>query len=261
MKKIYALLNFIVVLAVIFWNYWSNTGKFNGRSVGDVSNELTNLFTPASYAFSIWGIIFLGLIILSANHLILAFKNRDDNNTILQIGPWLTIANLGNGAWIYFWLTEQIGISVLVMLVILFSLIQVILRTNMQRWNAPIKVVTLVWWPICLYSGWIAVATIANVSAYLASENWSAVFTEVQWTLIMICVATLLNLLLIYTRNMREFAAVGVWSLIAIAVRHWDSIEIIQYTAAIGAAILLIAILIHGYKNRKQNAIYQKVTN
>ena len=253
MKKIYAVSNFLIVLAVIFWNYWSNTGIINGKTVGEVSDDYANLFTPAGYAFSIWGIIFLGLLVLTVYQLFLAFKEREYSDTILQIGPWLSIANLANAAWLWFWLTDQTGISVLIMLVILVALILVILRTNMERWDAPLKVIALVWWPICLYSGWIAVATIANISAWLAKMEWSAIFSEVQWTLIMISVAGILNLIMIYTRNMREFAAVGVWALIAISVRHWAEIPMIQWTALIWALVVSIAIMAHAYKNRETN--------
>lgn len=253
MKKVYAVINFVIVLAVVFWNYYSNTGNINGATVGEISEKYSNLFTPAGYAFAIWGVIFVGLILLTGNQLYIAFKNRDHSESILQIGPWLSIANIGNAAWLWFWLNEEVGMSVLVMLVILLSLIQIIIRTNMERWDAPIKVIAFVWWPICLYSGWIAVATIANIAAYLAKEDWSAVFTEIQWTVIMISVAGILNLLLIYFRNMREFASVGVWALVAIAVRHWDAIPLLQWTSIIWSLILLLAIMYHGYINRSTN--------
>ena len=125
----------------------------------------------------------------------------------------------------------------------------------MERWDAPRPVIFWIWWPICLYSGWIAVATIANISAYLAKLEWSFMFSEVTWTVIMIIVATALNLFMISTRNMREFAGVGVWALVAISVRHWGSVEALQWTALIGAIILLGAITAHGYKNRETSPL------
>ncbi len=250
MKKFYALLNTLVVIAVIFWNYWSNTGVINGSTVGEVSDRYLNLFTPAGYAFAIWGLIYLGLLVLVVDQLRLAFRGGDQGDTILRIGPWLSIANVGNAVWLWFWLTEQPGFSVLMMGVILFSLVQVILRLNMERRDAPLAVIVPVWWPIGLYCGWIAVATIANVSAWLASIQWSAVFTEVQWTVIMISVAGLLNLVLIFTRNMREFASVGVWAIAAIAVRHWDVMPVLQWTSVAWAVVLALAIVFHAYRNR-----------
>ncbi len=252
MKKTYALINTVVVLAVIYWNYWSNTGAINGNTVGGLSDKYANLFTPAGYAFAIWGLIFLGLLVLVGSQLRMAFGGGAHSETILQIGPWLTVANLGNATWLWVWLHEYTGLSVLVMLVVLFSLIQIILRLNMERWDAPGSLIATVWWPICLYSGWIAVATIANISAWLASIHWVAVFTEVQWTVIMISVAGLLNLLMIWTRNMREFASVGVWALVAIALRHWGEIPVLQWTSVLWAMVLGVAIMAHAYKNRHE---------
>lgn len=253
MKKFYAILNTLVILAVIFWNYWSNTGNIGGKTVGELSDEYANLFTPAGYAFAIWGIIFLALIVFGINQLRLAFTNAEHSETILQVGPWLTIANLGNAAWLWFWLNEQTGVSVLVMLVILFSLIQIIVRTNMERWDAPASVIAFVWWPICGYSGWIAVATIANIAAYLAKIGWVAIFSEQVWAIIMVSVAGILNLIMLYTRSMREFAAIGVWAITAIAVRHWGQIPVLQWTCVFWGVTLFVAILVHGHINRDTN--------
>jgi uncharacterized membrane protein len=49
---------------------------------------------------------------------------------------------------------------------------------------------------------------------------------------------------------MREFAAMGVWALVAISVRHWDSVPVLQWTALIGALVLFLAISVHGFLNR-----------
>ncbi|KYG81240.1 hypothetical protein AWW67_07740 [Roseivirga seohaensis] len=260
MKKTYAILNTLVIFAVIFWNYWSNTAGINGNTVGGLSAEYVNLFTPAGYAFSIWGIIFIGLIVLGIHQIKLAFTNSDYCDSILKIGPWLIIANFGNAAWLWFWLNEQTGISVMVMFLILFSLVQIILRLNMERWDAPLKVIAWVWWPICAYSGWIAVATIANIAAYLAKIGWEAVFGELTWTLIMISVAGLLNLFMVYTRNMREFAVVDIWAITAIAVRHWGEMPSIQWTAVFWIVVLTIAVSAHAYKNHETNPFRKLVS-
>ncbi len=258
MKKAYAVLNTLVVVAVIYWNYWSNSGGIGGKTVGELSNEYANLFTPAGYAFTIWGIIFIGLIVFCVNQLLLAFKGGENSESILQTGPWLILANVGNGAWLWFWLNEQTGVSVLVMTFILFSLIQVIRRLNMERWDAPSSVITKVWWPICAYSGWIAVATIANVAAWLAKLNWSGGLTEMQWTVVMISVAGILNLVMVYTRSMREFALVGIWALLAIAARHWGEIALLQWLSVFWATVLVVAVFSHGIKNRDTNPLYLK---
>lgn len=73
-----------------------------------------------------------------------------------------------------------------------------------------------------------------------------------MWTVMMIVVAVVVNLAMIYLRNLRAFAAIGIWALIGIAVKHWDSVPTLQWTAMIGAGILLGAIFISILKNRKK---------
>ncbi|UZD21008.1 hypothetical protein PBT90_15660 [Algoriphagus halophytocola] len=248
--KIYSILNLIVLMAVIFWNYWVNTQGLNGNTVSSLSSEYENLFTPAGYAFSIWGLIFIALFAQAIFFISRAFSSSRDSDFLSQIGPYLIMANIGNGLWLYMWLMEYTGISVIVMLGILSSLVIVILNTNMERWHAPRPIIFWLWWPIALYSGWIAVATIANISAYLVKNNWGNSETEVTWTVIMITIAVLLNLFMIFTRNLREFACVGIWALVAIAVRHWGSLPVVQWTALGGAVVLFVATSYHGYKNR-----------
>jgi hypothetical protein len=259
MKKIYAVLNSLLIAFVIFWNYWVNTGNLNGKTVGGLSAEYANLFTPAGYAFAIWGIIFIGLIVLAINQLWMAFGGKDDRGSIIKMGPWLLLTNLGNVAWLWFWLQEQTGMSVTVMLIILASLSMIVIRLDLENWDAPMSVIIMEWWPITVYFGWISVATIANISAWLAKLEWSWLLSELQWTLVMISIAATLNIIMVLTRNMREFAAVGIWALLAIAVRHWDSIEIIQWTCIFWIAVLVVLNSVHGFKNRKSNPFYKMI--
>lgn len=250
-KKILAVVHFIVLFLLLFWNYCSNTGIINGKTVGSISDQYDNLFTPAGYAFAIWGIIYLGLIVLSIYMLITAFREDNSGSFILKAAPTLTLAHLGNGTWLWFWLQEEVAFSVFIMLFILTCLIATVLRLNMERWDAPTKFIALVWWPIDLYFGWICVATIANFSAYLGSIGWNGGLSEVTWTIIMISVATALGVFLIVTRCMREVGGVIIWALIAIAMRHSGEISSIVNSAYIGAALIGIVAAIHAFKHRK----------
>ncbi len=226
--------------------------------MGSLSAEYYNLFTPAGYAFAIWGIIFLSLLGFSGYQLFQAFSAKNDLEFLRNSGYWFLIANLANAGWVIAWLNEFTGLSVLLMFLIMFSLIKVILNTNMERWDAPLKIIAFSWWPICLYSGWIAVASIANVSAYLSKIGWTApFFGEEIWTVIIIAVAVFINIAIIWRRNMREFAAVGVWALIAIYFRHFGEIPLITYSALIGAVAIFSNIIYHGWMNKETNPMYK----
>jgi len=254
MKKTLAILNLLSVIFVIAVNYVSQALRLNDTTIGEISKKYDNLFTPADYAFAIWGIIFLGLFAYAIFQIRRAFFSKKESPFIEQTGYWFVLTNLLNAAWVLAFVYNYTGLSVLIMLGILFSLIKIILNTNMERWDAPIEVIAFVWWPICLYSGWIAVATIANVSAYLTKIGWDGFgLGDQDWTIMMITVATLLNIIMIWKRNMREFAIVGVWSLIAIFVRHHNSIDSLANMALTCSIVLFIIIAIHAYRNRTTN--------
>ncbi|WP_149274464.1 tryptophan-rich sensory protein [Pareuzebyella sediminis] len=252
------LFNLWSVILVISVNYISQSLRLNGTTIGEVSERYDNLFTPASYAFAIWGVIFLGLFLFSLFQLRRAYFSQKRTDFIVQIGYWFAIANTLNALWVFAFVYDYVALSVLIMLGILFSLIKIILNTNMERWDAPIEIIAFVWWPICLYSGWIAVATIANIAAYLTKLNWNgAPFSPETCTIALIVIATVINLVMIWKRNMREFAAVGVWALFAIFIRHREAYENIAQTALVCSSIILIAIMVHGYHNRKTNPVHK----
>ena len=254
MKKTLALLNSFSVLFVIGINYIAQAQRFNNTTVGELSKTYDNLFTPATYAFTIWILIFSGLIAYSIYQIRNAFFKPEKTAHIKQTGYWFFIANLLTGSWVLVFTYEHFGISVLIMLGIVFSLSKIVINTQMERWDAPIGIIAFVWWPICLYIGWISVATIANFSIYLTKINWEGFgISNITWTIIMVIVAVLLNLFMIAKRNMREFALVGAWALTAIYVRHNEDYNSIAYTALTGAIVLILAASIHAFLNRATN--------
>ena len=255
-----SIFNLLAALFAIGINYYSQVYTIHGNRVSDMSDEYNNLFTPAGYAFSIWGVIFLAILIFAVYQIYVTFVRKQTLDFISQTSGWFILANVGNGLWIIAWLSDYTWLSVVVMFVILFSLIKIIINTNMERWRAPAKTILFGWWPISIYAGWISVATIANIAAYFSKIGWDGGFlTPVAWTIVLIVVATLLNLVLIITRGMREFAVVGAWALIAIYVRHQLTYESIAITALAGAAIILFTTFANAYRNRKINPFYGKL--
>lgn len=250
MKKALSVVNAILLVLLIAWNYYSNTGAVNGETVGSLSDKYSSLLVPADYAFTIWGLIYTGLAASSAYFIFLAFKNRDENDVIKKAVPPLLVANMANALWLWFWLNEYLLFSVLTMSVILISLIVAIIRLNMERWDAPLKHMALVWWPIDLYSGWISVALSTNVASYLNNIGVVSFFSEELWTVLLIAMIVLLNLFMTFNRNMREFAAVGIWALVALSIRHWMEIPSLGLSAAAGALILGLASAYHAEKHK-----------
>ena len=232
MKKTYAVLNFLTALLVNIWNmYTANFGLF-GKKVGELSNVHDTLFTPANYAFSIWGVIFLALFGFSCFHLWRVFLSPKDDSFVGDIGPWFIISNILNCFWVWVWLSQWPLVSVFVILALLFSLVKIIRSIRIKINDAPVEVLAFVWWPLLLYTGWINVASIANISAYFTILEWNGGSSGPElWAIGALSLLTVINLFLLLRGHFRIFAFSGIWGLIGIAVKNWTSAPQVGYFA------------------------------
>ncbi len=242
--------NTITTVLMLLANYLSNTKTVSDVSVADISYKYNTLFAPAGYAFSIWGIIFL-FCLAFVFYQWKMLGSGQDTHFIKQAGLWFSISNMANILWLYCWLNEWLGFSVLVILFLLVSLIMLTIKLRLEIFDGGLRIIFFVWWPVAIYLGWMMVASIACIAAWLVSIGAPPlILGEVPWTIVMIVIATMLYGVLIYKRNLRETAAVGVWAFIAIAVRHWYNYQSIAIAALIAAGLLLIMISAHAYRNR-----------
>ena len=259
MKKTLQISNGIAFVSVVIINYISNTGIINNTTIGDVSDSYKSLFTPAGYTFAIWGVIYfllLGFVINQGRSL--WSKNLKEDGFVLKTGWWFVLSCLFNMTWIFAWIYQYTGLSCILILLLLFSLLKIVINNRMELDNEPIPVILFLWWPFVIYSGWVTVASIANIASYLTKINWNGFgISDTAWTLIFIGVAVCINFFMIWKRNMREFAMVGAWALIGIGVANKNSYDFITYTAFGGAVLLLVISAIHGFKNRKENPFYK----
>lgn len=253
MKKILPLANGIALMITIAINYLSNTGILNGNTMKTVSDKYFNYFTPAGYAFSIWGLIYLGLlgfVIYTGRSL---FKKDAEDPILSKIGWWFVLSCIANSLWVFAWLYDYTGVSVLIMIAILVCLLKIIINTRMELDYHPFKKYLFIFWPIAIYAGWISVALIADIAAWLTKLNWNGWgISDVTWAIMMICIAGLINIFMIRTRNLREYAVVGIWALIAISVSN-ESHKSIIYVCYAVSVIIFVFIGISAMKDRQRS--------
>ncbi len=255
MKRFLQIANLVVLLLTIWVNYHVNSGS-TGVSMKQVSDQYLNLLTPAGYAFSIWGVIYLMLLAFSIYQLSDWFNKKVNTDFVLDISGWFILANVANAAWVIVFTSGQVGLSVLIMGALFISLLKIVLNLNMERWDAPFVYILLIWWPISAYFGWINVALIANVSTWLTALGWSGwPLTPTAWAIIVLILAAIIFISMVWKRNMREYASVGVWGIVAIGVKNQHSNDVVAYTAFVIAVLVLINVMAHGYKNRAMGPI------
>jgi len=231
--------NVLAVLAVLVVNGLANALPLNGLTTGEISDRFSVYFVPAGYVFSIWGLIYVGLIGFAIYQLL---PSQRDNPRLRRIGYLFVLSSLANIAWLFLWHYEIFVLTLVAMVVLLLSLIAIYLRLNIGRVQVSAGEKWLVHIPFSIYLGWITVATIANVTSVLDYLNWGGwgIRPEV-WAIVMLAVGALLTAVVIFTRQDVAYTLVIAWAFIGIAVRHSGTRPVA--TAAIVATILVLVLL------------------
>lgn len=247
--------NAVALVATILINYLSNLGVFSGNSISDISQKYDTLFTPAGYAFSIWGLIYILLIAFVTFYGPLVNANDKKEIIICKTGVWFIISCLANSLWVFAWTNELLLISVLLMVIILLSLIKII-SVYLHNHAVEHRYMHLFFvTPFSIYLGWICVALIANVAIYLKKADWGGLgIAQQDWTILLIAVAALLNTYLIWKFRLYFTALVAVWAFSAIAVANRGN-NILLAISVLLAFILLVNIIIRIITARKRNFI------
>lgn len=247
------MLNSASLLLTLVVSYLSNTDLIGQTSVGGVSERYSTVITPAAYAFSIWGLIYL-LLLGFVGYQWYSWIKNEHSDVVDRTGYYFILSNLANASWVIAWVNGYIGISVGFILVLLGSLIKLVQRLNLEKWDAPFPIILFVWWPIVIYFGWVILAAVLNIQVFIVSLGWDQETLSAEiFGAVLLALSTVVYLYLIYSRNLRESAVVGAWGLAAIAVRQSDVNPVVTGVAVVSATVLLINVMIHAFRNREHS--------
>jgi hypothetical protein len=234
----------LATAATLVVNYLANGLPINGQTTGDVTRRFEVYFVPAGYVFSIWSVIYLGLLAYTAYLGLTIGKGRRDSGAARAIAPWYLLTAVANCAWLFAWHHNVFPLSMLIMVVLLGTLI-VIYRLQAARPAVSRLELWAVHIPFRVYLGWISVATIANATITLDDASWSGFgLSEPTWGVIMVVVATALGLTMLLRHRDLAYALVLIWALVGIAVRLHETIPILVVSLAGAAALGLSASLV-----------------
>ncbi|TVQ50891.1 MAG: hypothetical protein EA362_01290 [Saprospirales bacterium] len=241
--------NAITLIMVLIANFIFGSGALGMATVGEISASYPTLLTPAGYAFSIWGFIYLlliGFVVYQA----ISYKNGTTQDALIPSGWWFSLSNLFNILWIVFWVNDMLAISTLLIFGLLFCLIKLTLNLRLEIWDAPLRVIAFVWWPICFYIGWIVLASVLNVAVLLVALEWGTFGLKPEyWAVGTTIIAVAIYFFLTFKRNMRETALVGCWGFLAVAFNSRESSELVSITAFASAALLFLLVNFHAFRN------------
>jgi hypothetical protein len=240
----------VAVIATIVVNGLATALPINNQTTGEISDRFNVFFVPAGYVFSIWGVIYLGLV---AYAIYQALPAQRDNPRLARIAPWFILSCVANSVWIFLWHYEQFVLTIVAMLTLLVSLIAVYVQLGIGRTAVSSGEKWLVRLPFSIYLGWVSVATIANITSTLDWVNWGGWgISEQSWAVIMLVVAVVLALLVERTRRDIAYILVFVWAFIGIGVEQSDATTVA--TAAYIAAGLLAVLAVVSFVMRQRES-------
>lgn len=250
------ILNILSFIAMIVVNGLADFLPINGQTTGQVADQYPNLFVPASITFSIWLLIYSLLFLFCMYEGSTLFENEkkvmDKKERVVEIiGYRFIVSCVLNIAWIIAWHYHLLLLSVIIMLGLLVTLIAIFLQVHKAGTYAGRKARWFVYAPFSIYLGWITVATIANISAYLISIGWNRFnIAEWVWACIMIIAATMLGMLMLIRFNNIFYALTIAWGLFGIVMRQQSAQSELNATAVTALAGSGLLVLFTAWKFR-----------
>lgn len=231
------ILNIVALGAVITINALANLLPINNLTTGEISDSFASLVAPAGYVFSIWGLIYLLLIVF----VVYQVQPAQRANPLLErLGYAFVWSCVFNFLWIFAWHYQQFALTQLFMLGLLVSLIVAYERLQIGRTAVSRSDKFMLWLPFSVYLGWITVATVANTTVFLLDLGITGGTFATGWAIVAILAATAIGLLVLLRRRDLPYGLVLVWALVGIAVSQWQATPAVVVTALLSAGILLV---------------------
>lgn len=224
--------------------YWGSGagGGTEQQEVGDgaLAADATPV-APGEPAFTIWSVIYLGLLALAVWQ---ALPARRADARQRRTG-WLVLASMAlNAAWIGVVQADLIPLSLVVILAILAVLVLAVRRLAERPASGPVEAV-LVDATLGLYLGWVTVATIANAASVAVDIGVDARAPAADvWAVAALAVAGAAGVAhAAWTRGRLSVGAAMVWGLAWVVVARTTG-DLRSTPAAVAAGVAALAVVV-----------------
>jgi hypothetical protein len=210
------------------------TNPFSGFTVDQLPvPQIDPPIQPAGYAFAIWGLIYVWLIVSAAYGV---WKRRDAEDWLwarvplmisLAVGiPWLAIAN-----------ASAIWATITILIMAAGAIVALIRSPTRDRW--------LFQSPTAIYAGWLTAASCVSIASTMA--GYGLVADAFGWAFIGIALALIAALAVFLRRPQApEYLFAVIWALTGIIVANGSAVILVSGFAAIGILVLLSVIFSQG---------------
>lgn len=226
-----------------------------GDPVNQRAEELRNALTPAGYAFSIWGVIFLTNLILAMYQ---ALPTQWDRPQWRAARPWLILAFACTSVWQVIVPLYGLGlVSAAIIYVLAYASLNAVRALQEGISGSVMRAVTIS--PVALLAGWSIAASVVGLPSALIFEGIASKATFAQGPVVFgfIALALLLGLAGLYAaRGATALAAAVIWGLMAVWVKNrvnpeWQSGEALAIL--IGVSLIAAAWLVQKFWRNQES--------
>jgi len=185
---------------------------------------------PASYAFSIWSVLYIWLFVHAAFFL---WKRREDPDWLRTAGP-MTLSLAVGSLWLYV-APEVPFVAGVAIVVMAGAALLAFLRadTFADRWTLAA--------PVAIYAGWLSAAAAVSTGVILAGYG---LLSDTGSALAMLAVVVVLAAAMQYRQpRLPEYGLTVIWALIGVILANWGQ-NVTVFLAAIVALALVAAMLV-----------------
>jgi hypothetical protein len=236
----------VLILAVvaIFGAAWG-AGAFGGTPTSEAADGALSAsatpVAPGTTAFSIWSVIYLGLIAYAVWQ---ALPAQRESARQRSMGWLAAVSMLLNAGWLLVVQAGSVWASVVVMAALLTTLVMILERMRATPSSSLVENV-LVDGTFGLYLGWVTVAAIANVTAALkTAEPGDLGLGATGWSVVLLVVAAVIAVgFAVHTGGRLAINLAMAWGLAWIAVARWEGPLEDSTVAPVAAAAAAVALL------------------
>ncbi|MEL7164933.1 MAG: hypothetical protein AAFY52_03430 [Pseudomonadota bacterium] len=182
---------------------------------------------PAGYAFAIWGVIFLWLVI-GAGYGVVARRATPDW-TAMRVPLALSLAV--GAVWLPVATISPVWATILIWAMLLPALAALNAAPREAAWAAA--------WPVGLYAGWLSAASCVAIGLLLGGYG---ILSEITAAYLMVGVAIALAFAVMWRlARAPTYGVAAIWAFIAVAVQN--GFAGVGILALIGAVLLLVPTL------------------
>lgn len=209
---------------------------FKQNTIQEVTEKYKSLFVPASYTFSIWGLIYFALIVYGIYQLL---PSQRDKKIYDDVALPLMISMTCGIWWAITYNFQLIGLSmffIIAMLVFCYLIFRMVYYSVLFENTSKILLI-----PFSILFAWLTSATIANFTVWLVSIGANgSFFSEIALTRLLVFATAIIAVTISVKYWNYIFPLTIVWTFIGIYVGRKDDLSSIGTPAFICSIVLLI---------------------